>query len=408
MNHRLLGALVFMMSARLVLAIDTSTLFYQAYEATSVGDTQTAINAYYDILAEQPYNAQIHYNLAYVQKMAGELDESIMSYQRALYLNPDLPQAQFALACTLLSQGNFVSGWPTYCKDLLKVGNIFAEKIQNWALTQQLAGKKILLQHQGGFGDTFMFLRYAQELKKHGATVLAFVPRPLKNILLLCPFLDKVISNDDPFPAFDDNITFMGLPLLFPELGNDIPCPIPYLHARQDLVSSWKQFFINRHHGQRLNIGLCWIADLKNDESRMPVAHRSIPLEEIGRLGQCPSIAFYSLQKETPDLSTAPFITTFGPSFDKDHGAFMDTAAVMCHLDLVITVDTAIAHLAGALGIRVWLLLPYSVDWRWTAHRTDSVWYPTMRIFKQKKPLNWSPVISDVIEALHELLAQCV
>jgi hypothetical protein len=233
------------------------------------------------------------------------------------------------------------------------------------------------------------------------------IPKTLKPILSNCPYIDTIVTLGEQLPHYDDHLSLMALPILFPEKENTIPCNIPYLFPDKTLVEQWRIFFETQKQNVRhLRVGLCWIADLKNDESRPPIAHRSISLEQLQPLLQLATVDFYSLQKDAQDLPPDLHIKTFGPSFDGEHGAFMDTAAIMKHLDLVISVDTSVAHLAGALGVPVWILLPFSSDWRWTAHHTDSVWYPTLRVFKQQIPLSWQPVIDEVVKALHELIAQ--
>ncbi len=383
-------------------AADIQELFQQAYTATVMGDTTTAITAYNAILALHPDNAQIRYNLGYALKMRGDLDNAIKEYQHAITLKPEWAAAQFGQAVTQLYQGNLRDGWEIYCKEHLKSGNMNANQLKQWTIKHELQGKRLLLQHQGGLGDTMMFIRYVEELKKRGAYTIVLVPAVLKPLLNNCSYIDKIVVVGDPIPAHDSHITLMGLPLLFPEYENTVPTNIPYLFATPGLVELWKNYFDTHSNPDHLKIGLCWIADLKNDESRPPVAHRSISLEQLQQLSTFTNLEFYSLQKDNSTTISAPYIKTFTPSFDNEQGAFMDTAAVMQHLDLVITVDTSVAHLAGALGVPVFLLLPYSVDWRWTAHCTDSIWYPTMRIFKQQTPMNWEPVVMDLLNALHE------
>lgn len=384
--------------------IDLHTLFSQAYADNCVGNTERAIHAYTTILAYCPDLAQVHHNLGYTLRVHGDLTGALKAYQRALELNPNSDAARFGLASTLLYQGNLKDGWEYYCREQLKAGPFNIDRLQNKAQNHALAGKRILLQHQGGLGDTMMFLRYVAELKQQGASTIVLIPTVLKPLLMLCPYIDTIVTNGAPLPAYDEHISLMGLPLLFPDYENTVPTKIPYLFADSALQEEWNHYFTNNCPHGCLKIGICWTADLKNDESRPHVAHRSVPLEELAPLRTFTTIRLYSLQKDTSELARAPYINSFGASFDTTHGAFMDSAAIMKNLDLVITVDTSVAHLAGALGVPIWLLLPYSVDWRWTAQRTDSLWYPTMRIFKQQTPLNWKPVINNIVTALHELL----
>jgi ADP-heptose:LPS heptosyltransferase len=192
-----------------------------------------------------------------------------------------------------------------------------------------------------------------------------------------------------------------------------IPKHNPYLFADPELVVFWREQLQPKaltgnqtlaHHAP-LRIGICWQADLPHDESRLPVARRSIPLALLAQLADIPGVTLYSLQTHehnaachTQELEGC--IQTFDYKIDTEHGPFMDTAALIANMDIVITVDTATAHLAAALGKPTWLLLPYATDWRWIAHRTDSPWHPTMRIFKQPKPFDWQSVVNAVRQSL--------
>jgi hypothetical protein len=194
----------------------------------------------------------------------------------------------------------------------------------------------------------------------------------------------------------------MSLPAIFNSDHTTIPCPIPYLYPDKTLVAHWHDYFKT---DTAFKIGICWQADVFNDSSRPPVARRGLPLHMMYRLSEIPQVSLYSLQQkdgtqQIKDIPAPCKLTVFDEHFDKDAGPFMDTAAVMQHLDLIITVDTAIAHLAGALGKKVWLLLPFATDWRWIVGRTDTPWYPTMKIFKQSQPFDWESVMCEVEAAL--------
>ena len=238
-----------------------------------------------------------------------------------------------------------------------------------------------------------------------GATVIAKVQKPLVQLLSQCPYIDQVISAKTPTPAHDASASLMSLPAIFNDNENSFPHTIPYIFPSQSLMSHWKKELSNN---SLLKIGICWQADVYNDSSRLPIARRGISLEKLYQLSSIKNIQLYSLQKNdgVEQLTNMPNnfpLHVFDNSFDVKNGSFMDTAAVMMDMDLIITVDTAAAHLAGALGRPVWLLLPYATDWRWIISRTDSPWYPTMRIFKQKKPFDWDSVIQEVYNALKKI-----
>jgi len=377
-------------------------LFDLGHCATITGRVDDALAAYKQLVTLKPNNANILHNIGYVLKMKGDVESAIYFYQQALQINPDSKSSRYAIALAQLSKGDFQAGWKEYERQQLHTVNFNSDEIRAWIQQDQLTGKRIVIHYQGGFGDTMHFIRYAQELKKLGAHVIVKTKKQLTKLLQLCPYIDEILVGAIPV-HFDGQTSVMALPALFNSTEETIPKSIPYLFADKNLTKKWKQFF-EATEQKKLKVGLCWTADIKNDECRPPAGNRSIPLELLETLKKCKGVEFYSLQKETPDVCSilphGPKIKTFGPDFDKTHGAFMDTAAVMQHLDLVVTVDTSIAHLAGGLGIPVWVLLPYSVDWRWIMGRNDSPWYPTMRIFKQEKPMNWNPVLQQVVAAL--------
>ena len=193
----------------------------------------------------------------------------------------------------------------------------------------------------------------------------------------------------------------MSLPAILELQEPQMAITVPYIFPAKQLVDYWG---IKLGNDQHFKIGLCWQADTVNDSRRLPISRRSIPWTKLAVLGAIPNINFYSLQmkdaRNTEDIQGQLNIISLGDDFDTSHGAFMDTAAVMAHMDLILTVDTAIAHLAGAMGKPVWLMLPYQTDWRWIANRTDSPWYPSMRIFKQPNPFDWDTVVHQVYHVL--------
>lgn len=290
-----------------------------------------------------------------------------------------------------------------------------------------LCGKTILLSFEGGLGDTLQFIRYAQTLKKAGATIIVRVQKPLHPLLARCPYIDQLLHTSDPIPNHHARTTLMSLPAILNCNASDLITTVPYIFLDAKLVQYWNEKLHNMsasqlHHeiknhtpnqdnqpypAKNINIGICWQADVFNDSSRAPVAHRGIPLKLLATLSTIPGVTLYSLQKkdgleQLEQLDNLPdyrhiTIHTFD-ELDEKNGPFIDTAAIMENLDLIISVDSAIAHLAGALGRPTWLLLPYVTDWRWLHNRTDSPWYPTMRIFKQPKAFDWESVAQQVHE----------
>jgi len=399
--------------------------FDLAHTANMIGDTQRALKGYDKILIIAPNHAQTYHNMGYTLKMANNPALAITMYQRALELDPSYTNARFALGLSYLNNGQFEQGWAYHEKYLQEKG-INGNRLRAWLKNGTVAGKRLLLRQQGGLGDTMQFIRYVQLLKELGAYIIVTVRKPIKKLLSHCPYIDELIVVGQQFPPCDEMTTLMALPAIFNSTEKTIPRNIPYLFADPVLVQQWheqltpstniRQAVLNGNidvlhvtNTPTFKIGLCWISDRHNDKSRPPVARRSVPIELLAPLADIENVQFYNVQKisDASEFELCPeglSITTFGPDFDTTNGAFMDTAALMKNLDLVITVDTSIAHLAGGLGVPVWMMLPYSVDWRWIAKRTDSPWYPTMRIFKQQKPMNWVPVVQDVADALQNLV----
>ncbi|MCK5632481.1 tetratricopeptide repeat protein, partial [bacterium] len=328
------------------------TLFDIAFTANIIGQTNKALEAYKKVLTILPNHTQTFYNIGYTLRIAGDLDNAIIYYQKALEQNPNYNAAQYALALALLNNGQFLQGWKEY-QPYLKQKNINAENFRLWLRNGELVGKTILIKEQGGFGDTIQFIRFAFELKQLGASTITYVRKPMIPLLSLCPFLDQVIQKGDAVPIFDEVVTTMALPALLNCSQKELTKKMPYLFASPELIDYWQTIVHNDsiNSGNQYKIGLCWTADKKNDESRPLVAHRSIELKQLECFSNVENINFYSLQKINPiiknHLPNGPIITTFVDNFDTDHGAFMDTAALIKNLDLVITVDTSIAHLAG-------------------------------------------------------------
>ncbi|HVY91727.1 MAG TPA: glycosyltransferase family 9 protein, partial [Bryobacteraceae bacterium] len=258
---------------------------------------------------------------------------------------------------------------------------------------QPLAGQSILLLSEQGFGDTIQFARYAQELNRGGATVRLLAPESLVEILAAMPGIEQVVSSIADAPSCDWQAPLLSLPALH---NGDIPSKVPYLFPDPDRIEYWTSV-LQAPQGH-LRVGIAWRGgpDHRNDRNR------SIDPALLRALANVHATTFISLQKGQPhglpDLPFAPL--------HRDLTDFADTAALMFHLDLVISVDTSVAHLAGALGRRTWVLLPFNPDWRWMLNREDSPWYPGMRLFRQKQRGKWLPVMDRVRHELSALAKQ--
>ncbi len=365
-----------------------------------IGKFRDALNAYRMILDQNSSMIPVLYNSGYTFKLAGELDMAIAIYKRILARQPDYEPAHLALAFALLSSGDFAEGWREHRWNLAHQ-NKNGDTLRMFLKNNTIAGKTIVLTPEGGLGDTIHFVRYAERLHQMGARVIVVAQQPLITLLSGSQFIDQLIPLHTPCPSGDATASLMSLPAIFEDLESSLPRNIPYIFPPQERIAYWQQ---QLQHDANLKIGICWQPDLHNDVSRLPIARRGIPLAQFFKLGALPGITLYSLQQkegldQLENLPRSMNFRVFDASFDQKYGNFIDSAAVMQSLDLIITTDTAIAHLAGAMGKRVWLLLPYATDWRWIHDRSDSPWYPTMRIFKQPEPFDWESVMQEVIDA---------
>ncbi len=342
------------------------------------------------------------YNLALCLRNYGQWKKARDAYQTTIQLSPRSEKSYQGIGYCHLALGNLAEGWKAF-DDAATCNNPDAQPVAGTYLAKNLNDKHIIITDHGGYGDTIHWMRYAQLLKLSGAYVTAQVRPQFISIIKSCPFIDQVISNTDPLPAHDERIPMYHLKHTFNTILETIPAPIPYLHADSALVEKWHKYMPNNN---KLQIGIFWEAQSYIDaHTKKPIINaRSIPLAEFYPLAENDKIELYSLQKHVglEQLKTVPnhlTIRTFPNDFDTQSGAFMDSAAIIKNLDLVITVDTSIAHLAGALGKQVWVLLPQVADWRWFLDRTDSPWYPSMKLFRNTEN-NWTSVIEKVCNEL--------
>ncbi len=370
--------------------------------------TDEAIQWYKKILEINPKVNEALYNLGFTLKKQGHLTEAMEIYHKLIELKPDYAQPHFSLSLSYLTLGDFENGWKQYEWRWAAYNETPRKLAKPTWQGEDLQGKTIFLYAEQGLGDTFQFIRYAKLLKDRGATVIFEAQKPLKQILSLCPYIDKVITGSDSIPAYDYQIALMSLPLIFKTTLDTVPAEIPYLYADQNLVQQWKQ---KLSADTNFKIGICWQGNSQYSTQflRKAVAAKSLHVSEFEPLAKLNGISLYSLQKingtdQIKELNIN--IRTFDQDFDEKNGRFMDTAAVIKNLDLVITIDTSISHFAASLGVPTWILLPEPADWRWMLKRTDTPWYPNIRLFRQPKVGDWKSTIQDVITALLELMGQ--
>ncbi len=362
---------------------------------------EDAIESYNRALELTPRNASLLYNRANVLQQLARMDEALESYDQALALKPDLAEAKMEQSHCRLAMGDFKRGFQEY-ESRWEYAPLKSVKLTSpeplWLGEESLAGKTILLWAEQGFGDTIQFLRYVPLIAQTAGLTILRVPSPLRSLAqtLDCPVSIMPFGNN-PLPPHNFHCPLMSLPLAFGTTLESIPSDIPYLNAKADQVENWRNQLGPR---TRLRIGLVWAG-----RRHEPVNHtRDMGLEVLNPLTRL-DVEIISLQKEVPDqdrrvLESMPEITYLGDKLSD----FADTAALIENLDLVIAVDSAVAHLAGAQGKPVWIMLRHSGEWRWLLERSDSPWYPTARIFRQKKPGDWAGVISDITQQLQALI----
>jgi len=347
----------------------------------------------------KPAYAEAHNNLGLVLSVQGRLDQAVAAYRRAIALKPDLADGHWNLALALLARGDFAEGWEEYewrwdCTEARGSRRKFRQAEWDGG---PLHGRTILLHAEQGLGDTIQFIRYLPLVVRRGGRVRVECQPLLERLLQAMAGDITVVARGQPLPEFDVHCPLMSLPRVLATTLPTIPGQVPYLHASAQSAKWWRNRLAN--HGPAIKVGLIWAGNPQHKNDR----NRSIKLATLAPLAQVSSVDFYSLQKGAAAAqSPPPGMNLSDPSDDlKD---FIDTAGLIANLDLVIAVDTAVAHLAGAMGKPVWTLLPYAPDWRWLRDRTDSPWYPTMRLFRQSAIGDWAGVIQQVTAALASLV----
>jgi hypothetical protein len=250
-------------------------------------------------------------------------------------------------------------------------------------------------------GDTLQFVRYAALARQRVGRVVLECPPALIPLLSRCPGIDRLIGQGALLPAFDAHAALASLPRVLGTTADTIPAPVPYLSADPKLVRRWRSKLAAL---KGLKVGIAWQGNPNHPEDR----RRSFPLAALAALARLPGVHLVVLQKghgreQLPAAADWP-LTDLGERLDESGGAFTDTAAVLHILDLVVTCDSALAHLAGVLGKACWVALPHAADWRWQHDREDSPWYPSLRLFRQPRPGDWAGVFGRMADALRERL----
>lgn len=316
-------------------------------------------------------------------------------YQQSIADRNTFPQAHVALAGAYFALGKLGKGFQEY-EWRWQLSNM--RDLQNKWANQDLKGKRLIVLSENGIGDIIQYVRFAQCAKSLGAHVTVVAPQPLLKLFAQCSFIDGLIPTGSQITEFDYITSMQSIPAVL-NINEHILPNKPYIFADAKLVAEWKQKLA---HDRNFKIGICW---QPGDDSYMGLDQkRGLSLELLKPLAR-DGISFYCLQMggtTNEQIKSAPFnIHTFDETFDKTNGGFMDTAAVMKNMDLIITVDTSVGHLAGALGVPTWILLSYAADVRWMVNTDKSIWYPSFTLFRQTKMGDWESVIKQVKNLLN-------
>lgn len=371
------------------------------------GKAQEALDCYMKVLSLRPDHAEALNNCGVALQALGRYDEALAAYHHAVELKPDYADAHYNESLCRLRMGDFERGWAEYewrwqRKEFPSIRRDYLAPL--WIGKEDISGKTILLHSEQGLGDTIQFCRYAPLVSALGATVLMEVPATLRRLLATLEGVSQVTATGEPMPAFDYHCPLLSLPLALQTTMDSIPAHIPYLCAEPGAVKKWDA----RLRGiPGLRVGLVWAGSPRKGHRKAAADDplRSIPLAAFAPLRSVEGVRFFSVQKGEPSEQLAklksegwagPVIADFSDELDD----FSDTAAFTSCLDLVITCDTSVAHLAGAISKPVWVLSRFNGCWRWLVDRDDSPWYPTARLFRQPRFGDWASVVENVRDAL--------
>jgi tetratricopeptide (TPR) repeat protein len=349
-----------------------------------------------------PGNAGAFNNLGVILGIQGKLDEAQANYARAIDLRPDFVRPHQALGGLYLLRGDFEKGWP----ELDWRWHSPDYKPRHGSRPRwdgaSLENKTILLYADEGVGDTIQFIRYGAVLQQRGARVVVECQPELVELLACCAGIDHLLPVGAPLPDFDLQAPLVSLPGKCRTTLNSIPAAVPYLAAERDRVVGWRDR-LGAQPG--FKIGICWQGNPANTADR----YRSVSLAQFAPLAQVAGARLVSLQRGPgrEQLGAALWeVLELHNQAEEPAPSWLETAALITALDLVVTVDTAVAHLAGALGVTVWLALPFIPDWRWMLNRDDSPWYPSMRLFRQSQPGQWAPVFEQITHEVRMVVSR--
>lgn len=366
------------------------------------GRLDEAVACYRKAIELKPNLSEALNNLGNALRALKQLDEAVISYRRALELRPEDPEGHYNLAMALLARGDMPAGWEEHewrwkMPQLTPSRRDFARP--QWR-GEPAEGRTLLIHAEQGFGDTLQFCRYAPLAAAKGLRVILEAPKPLIRLLGSLSGVDRLVAQGEARPQFDLHCPMLSMPLALGTTITTIPADVPYLSADAAQVAAWRmRLAALGNRGPR--IGLVWAGNPRKHLLAAAAVdrRRSIAPDRLMPLFELPGLYFFSLQKDGPAAPEHfPLI-----DFMSEMGDFADTAALIANLDLIISVDTSVVHLAAALGKPVWMLDRFDPCWRWLVGRRDSPWYPGLHLYRQPQPGDWDSVVAEVIRDLRAL-----
>ncbi len=364
---------------------------------------EEALASFSRAVAIKPDDALAQVNYGVLLQNSKRLDEALASYNRAITVKPDYAEAYWFKSLVKLLVGDYEEGWQLHEWRWRSEG--YKNLCRNfnrplWLGEQSIEGQTLLVHAEVGLGDSIQFCRYLPMVEAVGAKIILEMPAPLVSLISTLKGNYMVVEKGSPLPYFDLHCPAMSLPLAFKTSLESIPATVPYLFADPDKQRIWRKRLGNK---EKPRVGLVWSGLIRGNIDLNPAKKRSVPLQLLEPLLRLP-IEFHALQKDIrPDDADA--LAKFRHVYTHQDKIFdfSDTAALIKEMDLVISIDTSIAHLAGALGMPIWILLPFVTDYRWTLDGTATPWYPSATLFRQSEIGEWPNVISGIIQKLEAM-----
>ena len=367
-----------------------NNLFLLLKDAGRMEEAETCLH---QGIAVKPDHALFYYHLGNFMQDLGRLEEAIAAHEKALTLQPGYQEAAYSLGLIYFSLGQYEKAWEKYELRWPLFDN-FRPPVPLWQ-GEDLTGKKVLLFREQGYGDIIQFSRYAPLVAAAAKETTLWVDTPLERLMTNSFSMRVEGGNRVPEGNYDVACALMSLPYWLHTTEATIPAQVPYLYASKERSAAWGKRLVYATEGKKLRVGVVWAGNPKHKND----ANRSVAIQAFRELFALQDIAWVSLQEgaRSKELQKAAY-----PVWDvsEELTDFAETAALIANLDLVIAADTAVAHLAGAMGKETWVLLPYIAEWRWQLKREDTPWYPTMRLFRQRQPGDWLEVLGRVKEEL--------